>query len=272
MRAFFWAALFTAVLGTNASAQLAAIGPIAITNKVNGVPITVSATSWITVNSADNERTVDTRIFVDLIDLQRKFPDVVDSFKLSTANCAKRDADNRSPVVSLKSGSLLPVDDQLIMSVRGNVDLWSCKASPAKSEYVWKKKKIGFIKIKLPVLHTKKAAMKKTMDGTQPFRGNLPIQLIQKGSANVGLKIVESEIKLEGQDAIVTNANLNQAKVDINQKVFAAIQSAINFVKLKAMLPKELQKSTVVSTRFRSQGGHAIAEINLAATSAPNTQ
>ncbi|HMA58621.1 MAG TPA: hypothetical protein VKP52_18190, partial [Pseudolabrys sp.] len=100
---------------------------------------------------------------------------------------------------------------------------------------------------------------------------NLPIQLIQKGSANVALKIVESEIKLEGQDAIVTNANLNQAKVDINQKVFAAIQSAINFVKLKAMLPKELQKSTVVSTRFRSQGGHAIVEINLAATSAPNS-
>lgn len=54
--------------------------------------------------------------------------------------------------------------------------------------------------------------------------------MIQKGSANVALKIVESEIKLEGQDAIVTNANLNQAKVDINQKVFAAIQSAINFV------------------------------------------
>lgn len=121
--------------------------------------------------------------------------------------------------MSLKSGSLLPVDDQLIMSVRGNVDRWSCKASPAKSEYVWKKK-IGFIKIKLPVLHTKKAAMKKTMDGTQPFQGNLPIQLIQKGSANVALKIVESEIKLEGQDAIVTNANLNQAKVDINSESF----------------------------------------------------
>ena len=68
------------------------------------------------------------------------------------------------------------------------------------------------------------------------------------------------------------HANLNNAKLDINQKVYATLQSAINFVKLKAMLPKELQKSTVVSTRFRSQGGHAIAEINLAVTSAPNTQ
>jgi hypothetical protein len=29
---------------------------------------------------------------------------------------------------------------------------------------------------------------------------------------------------------------------------------------------------TVVSARFRSYGGHAIAEINLAAASAPHTQ
>jgi hypothetical protein len=137
---------------------------------------------------------------------------------------------------------------------------------------VWKKQKIGFLNIKLPVQHTLKAAMKKTKEGTQPFRGNLPIQLVQKDSANVALKISDPEIRLEGQDVVVTHANLDHAKVDINQKAYAAILSAINLVKLKAMLPKELQKSTVVSTRFRSQGGHAIAGINLAATSAPNTQ
>ena len=166
----------------------------------------------------------------------------------------------------------MPVDDQLIVSVRGYVDLWSCKARPAKSSIVWKNKKIGFLSIKLPVQHTVKAAMKKTKDGTQPFRSNLPIQLVQKGSANVALKVSDPEIRLEGQEVVITHASLDHAKVDINQKAYAAILSAINLVKLKAMLPKELQKSTVVSTRFRSQGGHAIAEINLAATSAPNTQ
>jgi hypothetical protein len=96
--------------------------------------------------------------------------------------------------------------------------------------------------------------------------------LVQKDSASIALKISDPEIKLEGQDVVVSNSNLDHAKLDINQKVHAALQSAINFVKLKAMLPKELQKSTVVSARFRSQGGHAIAEINLAATGAPNTQ
>jgi hypothetical protein len=271
MKVLFGAALLSAVLVSEAPAQLA-VGPITITNHVNGVPITVSATSWITISSADSERTVDARIFVDLVDLQRKFPAVINRSGVSAADCAKRDADSRSPAVSLTSGSLLPVNDQLIMSVRGQVDLWSCRARPAKSSVVWKKQKIGFLNIKLPERHTVKAAMKKTKDGTQPFRGNLPIQLVQKNSASIALKISDPEIKLEGQDAAVSHSNLDHAKLDINQKVYAAVERAINFGKLKAMLPKELQKSTVVSTRFRSHGGHAIAEINLAATSAPNTQ
>jgi hypothetical protein len=270
MRALIWAALLAAGIATEASAQVA-FGPIAITNNVNGIPITVSATSWITVNSSDSERPVDARIFADLIDLQRKFPKLLETLGLSTANCDKRHADGRNPVVSLKSGSLWPVDDQLMMSVQGHVDVWSCRARPAKSEVAWRRKKIGFIKLKLPVLHTVRSMTKKKMDGTQQFRGNLPIQLVKKDGANVALKVAQPEIKLEGQD-MITNANLDHAKLDINQKAYAALRSAINVAKLKTILPKEYQKLTVVSTRFRSYGGHAIAEINLVAAATPNTQ
>src|SRR5690242_5201098 len=126
MKGLIGAALLSASLATGASAQQA-VGPIAITNQVNGVPITVSATSWITISKGDNERTFDARIFVDLIDLQRKLPDILDKSGPATADCSKRDSDNRSASVSLKSGTLTPVDDQLIVSVRGNVDVWSCK-------------------------------------------------------------------------------------------------------------------------------------------------
>jgi hypothetical protein len=269
MRVLYWTALSAVVLVSQASAQLPT-GSLAITNLVNGVPITVSATSWIN-NSLEKDGTTDARIFIDLIDLQRKFPAVIDRLGISAADCAKRDSDSLSPAVSLNSGSLLPVDDQLIISLRGQVDLWSCKARPAKSSIVWKRQKIGFLNIKLPVHQTVKASMKKTKDGTQSFRGNLPIQLVQKDRTGIALKISDPDIKLEGQDAVVTPASLDHAKTDINQKVHAALQNAINFVKLKTMLPKEFQKSTVISARFRSQGGHAIAEINLAAT-APNTQ
>lgn len=270
MRVFGWAAFFAVVLGSQALAQLP-IGSLAITNHVNGVAITVSATSWINANPIESERSPDARIFIDLIDLQRKFPAVIDRSGITAADCAKRDSDSLSPAVSLKSGSLLAVDDQLIISLRGQVDLWSCKPRPAKSSIIWKKQKIGFLNIKLPTRQIVKAGMTKTKDGTQSFRGNLPIQLVQKDRTGIALKLSDPEIRLEGEDVLVTRASLDHAKTDINQKMYAALQRAINFVKLRTMLPKELQKSTVVSARFRSQGGHAIAEINLAAT-APNTQ
>jgi len=272
MRSLLLAALLVAGLVSEATAQLA-VGPMEITNKVNGIPITVSATSWTTVSSAGNERTVDARIFVDLIDLQKKFANVLETFKPPADNCAKRGVDNQSSVVSLNSGSIWPINDHLVMSIRGHVDVWSCVARSSKSEIAWKRKKIGFIKLKVPVLRTVKN-MIKNKNGTRPFRGSLPIQLVKTDNANIGFKIIEAEIKLEGENVVITNANLNQAKIDINQKAFSALQSAIDPAKLKAVLPNEFQKlnMTVVSTRFRSYGGHAIAEINLAAASPLNIQ
>jgi hypothetical protein len=136
---------------------------------------------------------------------------------------------------------------------------------------VLKNKKLLFLKWKVPVTHVVRT-VKERNDGAQAFRGSMPIQLVKKDGASVALKVVEPNIKLEGQEALMTNANL--AKTHINQKVYAALQSAIDPAKLKAALPKDLQKMnmTVVSARFRSYGGHAIAEINLAAASAPYTQ
>lgn len=272
MKTLFLAALLVAGLLSAANAQLAT-GPMAITNKVNGIPVTVSATSWTTVSSAGSERTVDARIFVDLVDLQRKIANVIEAFKLPGNSCANRGADHQSPVVSLKTGSLWPVDDQLVMSVRGHVDVWSCVSKRSRSELAWKKKKIGFLKLQTPTVRTVKN-IKKSKDGTQSFRGSLPVQLVKKDGASVGLKVLDPDIKLEGDDAVVSNANLNLAKLDINRKVHSALQSAIEPAKLKAVLPKEFQNlnMTVVSTRFRNYGGHAIAEINLVAANTVNTQ
>ena len=69
-------ALLVAGLTTAATAQQTA-GPVAITNTVNGIPVTVSATSWVTTNPVGSELRVHARIFADLIDLQKKFASVV---------------------------------------------------------------------------------------------------------------------------------------------------------------------------------------------------
>jgi hypothetical protein len=267
MRALL-SALLVVGLATGATAQQTA-GPIAITNTVNGIPVTVSATSWVTTNPVGNELRVHARIFADLIDLQKKFASVVGAFKLPPNKCGNRGQGNQNPVVSFKGGSLWPVDDRLVMSIRGDVDLWSCVAGPQKSAIEWKKKKILFMKVNLPERHTWRP-MKERKDGAQSFSGNMPIQLVKKDDASVSLKIAESDIKLNGEES-ATNSSLAK---HINQRAYNALQSAIDPSKLKMALPKELQKlnMTVVSTRFRSYGGHAIAEINLAAAGAPYTQ
>lgn len=265
MRAFLLGTFLLAGLVSHATAQVV-VGPIAIKNNVNGVPITISATSWTTVNSVDNEFTVTARIFADLIDLQKKVSSVVATFKLPVDSCANRSVGSPNPVVALRSSSLWPRDDQLVMFIRGNVDLWSCIAGPSKSEIQWQKRKVVFMKMKVPVIRTW-TNVKKSKDSTQPLDVSLPIHLVKKDNATVGLEIAKPDVKLEGQHPLATNAIQKVANVDINKEVYNSLQSAIDPTKLKAVLPKELQKldMTVVSARFRDYGGHAIAEINLAA-------
>ena len=262
MRALLLGTLLAIGLIPGATAQLA-VGPVPIMSSINGIPITVSVTSWITVNSVGDETTVDARIFADLIDLQKKFSDVVDSFKRSARNC-NRSADGQNPVVSFKSGSLWPRNDQLIMFVRGDIDIWSCSVGPPQSAIRWEKTKVSFLTLKLPVRRTWRN-VKRNMDGTQPFHGTLLVSLAEKDGANVALRNTEPNLRLDGEPTFATNANLSLAKTDMNDKVSKTLRSAIDLTKLKDVLPKELQKfnMTISSARFRDRGGHAIAEINL---------
>jgi hypothetical protein len=262
MRALLLGTLLVIGLMSRATAQLA-VGPVSIVSSINGIPITVSVTSWITVNSVGDETTVDARIFADLVDLQKKFSDVVDSFKRSARNC-NRSADGQNPVVSFKSGSLWPRNDQLIMFVRGDIDIWSCSVGPPQSAIRWEKTKVSFLTLKLPVRRTWRN-VKRNMDGTQPFHGTLLVSLAEKDGANVALRNTEPNLRLDGEPTFATNANLSLAKTDMNEKVSKTLRSAIDLTKLKDVLPKELQKfnMTISSARFRDRGGHAIAEINL---------
>lgn len=269
MRALLLGTLLVVVLMSRATAQLG-IGPIPITSSINGIPVTVSVTSWISVSSVGDEIAVDARLFADLIDVQKKFSDIVDSFKRNAGDC-NRSADGQNPVVSFRSGSLWPSSDQLIIFVRGDIDIWSCIVGRPQSAVRWEPKKIAFLTLKLPVQRTWRN-VRKNMDGSEPFHGMLPVALAEKDDANVALRLAKPTIRFEGEPTL-TNTNLNLAMTDMNQKLSKALQSAIDVAKLKGTLPKELQKlnMTIVSARFRDRGGHAIAEINLAAKTSGNT-
>jgi hypothetical protein len=265
MRAVLLPALLLAGLVSNAAAQQV-FGPVAIKNNVNGVPISVSATSSHTVRTDGNMIVVNARILADLIDLQRKFSSVVSAFAPPADRCAKRPGNNQNPIAVLESGSLWPRDDQLIMSLRGYIDVWSCISGPKKSALRWKKKKIAFLKMKVPVIKTWRKVTKKR-DGVQSFHGSLHVYLVENHNAAVAVKPAKPDIKLEGDESVVTDENLRVAEAKIRQKAYDALQLAIDPAKLKQALPEQLQKlnMTVVSTRFRDLGGHAIAEINLGA-------
>jgi hypothetical protein len=270
MRALSLGTLLVVVLMSRATAQLA-VGPMPITSSINGIPVTLSVTSWISVNSVGDEITVDARLFADLIDLQKKFSDIVASFKRSAGDC-NRSADGQNPVVSFKSGSLWPRSDQFLIFVRGDIDIWSCTAGRPQSAVRWEKKKIAFLTLNLPVRRTWRN-VRKNINGYESFHGMLPVALAEKDDANFALTVTKPAIKFEGEPTFLTNTNLNLAITDMNQKLSKALQSAIDVAKLKGALPKELQKlnMTIVSARFRDRGGHAIVEINLAAKTSGNT-
>ena len=151
---------------SRATAQLA-VGPMPITSSINGIPVTLSVTSWISVNSVGDEITVDARLFADLIDLQKKFSDIVASFKRSAGDC-NRSADGQNPVVSFKSGSLWPRSDQFLIFVRGDIDIWSCTAGRPQSAVRWEKKKIAFLTLNLPVRRTWRN-VRKNINGYESF-------------------------------------------------------------------------------------------------------
>ena len=261
MRTLLLAGFLLAGLASQAAAQLA-VGPVAINNTIHGVPVTVSATSYTTVKPVDNEIVVTARIFADLVDLQKKFASIISKFKFPGETCANKGAEP-NPVVSLKSSSLWPRSDQLVMFLRGHVDMWSCVAGPPKIETRYQQKKIAFIKYKVAVQHTVKE-VKKSKNATQPFDATLPAILMKTNDGKVALEVTKPYLKLEGAPDTV----LKRANADLNKNALNALQSAIDPEKLKTVLPKELQKlnMSVQSARFRDYGGHAIAEINLAAT------
>jgi len=266
MRALaFGISLLVGLLSRAAAQELGK--PVDITNDVYGVPVTISATAWVNIRPAGDGLMVEARILADLVDVQRQFGNVVHALALSKDGCAKRHGDNQSPIVSLKSGSLWPRDDQLVMFMTGRIDVWSCTMGSHQAAIRWRKTKLAFIDLKVPTIHTWRSVTKRK-DGTQPFHGSIPVYLSETNAAVPALQLAEPDITPDGEDIVLKSGTLQLAKAEIAGRAHDALQRAIDPAKLKEALPLEIRKLNlaVVSSRFRSLGGHAIAELNLAAT------
>ena len=131
MRTLLLAGFLLAGLASQAAARLC--GPVAINNTVNGVPVTVSATSYTTVKPVDNDIVVTAQIFADLVDLQKK------SRALSASSSRATPVRTKAPSQILSCRSRAARCGRAATSghvLRGHIDMWSCVAGPRRPRRV----------------------------------------------------------------------------------------------------------------------------------------
>ncbi|MBY0561974.1 hypothetical protein [Hyphomicrobium sp.] len=265
----FAAALYLAVV-PNANAQSndeVAIGPVEYTQDVNGVPVTISATSFVKLVTTDSKLSLHVRVLGDLIDLQKKIGAIVDTFNLPSNNCGSYSPNN--PVVSIPRKELKPTADGAVFSIGGSVTMWQCVQNPVpNSKLDWEIRNVGFgIKTKVPVVRTWPGNPIKTILVTQPFDADLPVYLVKNNEHAVGVQFSKPDIELKGNLAFITKGVLKIAGININDKAYDALQKAIDPQKLSLAIPEEVMKYNPIieSARLFDSGGHLTAEISMSA-------
>ena len=244
------------------------IGPIAYTQDVNGVPVTITAFSFIDVSTGSNQIIIKARVLADLFDLQQKIGAIVDTFSLPKDNCRSYSANN--PVVSIPRKELVFRNGAAIFSLGGTVTDWDCRENPIPNSKLDWVEKWG---VKVPSLVTWPGSPIKNIVVTQPFDADLPVDLAKNNDYAVGIKFSDPNIQLKGQYAFITNGVLQLAGVDINQKAYDALQKAIDPEKLRLAIPEEISqyKPIVESAHFEDDAGHLTAAIAVSAAIPPAT-
>src|SRR5690348_11830089 len=71
------------------------VGPIPVTQPINGIAVTLPITSSLNVTTGQNSLQFDARIVADLSDLQAKSGPIIDTFPVPTDNCRSFSANNQ---------------------------------------------------------------------------------------------------------------------------------------------------------------------------------
>ncbi|ESZ10158.1 hypothetical protein [Mesorhizobium sp. L48C026A00] len=241
------------------------VGPVSISQDVNGISVAIVATSYFKVRTVDGRAEIKARAVGDLSDLQSKIGAIVDTFELPTQNCRSYSADN--PVVSISRKELLFRDGTLMFSIGGNVTMWDCRENPIPNSKVeWEIKDVGFgIKTKVPVVVTWPGDPIKSKLVSQSFDADLPLRIGKTDDYSVELVLGRPDIELKGQFAFITEGVLSIAGVDINAKAEDALRKAIDQRILRASVPDEFLQygPTIESARFFDDAGHLKVEIGM---------
>lgn len=240
------------------------VGPVSYTTPVMGVPVTAQARSYLSINTSGSGINVGLDATVNLADLQRQFPAIIETIPLPRENCKSFSPNN--PVVSLRGQGLEYSSGQAIFKVAGSVTMWECLENPIPEVY-WDPtgcSAFGIGKFGCP--KTRRGSPIKTKLITQPFEASLPVSVAPTSATTVGVTIGAPSIELKGQYAFISKGILNIAGVNINDYAKQAIDKAINPSSLQLGVPEDYTKlnPTITAARFVETEG--ALGLNLAMT------
>jgi hypothetical protein len=246
-----------------------AIGPVAVQQDIQGVPVDLRATSFVTVKTEPSSFLFGLRLVADLGDLQQKIGPIVDTAPLPGDNCNHFGLDN---VVARIWGKQLSVSGASgVLKLNGDVDVWTCAKNPIPCSRVDWVVKDGLFGTKFSVPEAKIYECNspvKTRNVNQPFEATLPFSLVVLNGQSVALKLGQPSVNLGGQLGGVTGGLLRIAGVDINAKAKAALDQAIGPELLQESIPPEYLKLNpqIVAAQFLDNGGRMAATIELKAS------
>lgn len=225
------------------------IGPVTYSNQVQGIPLSAQARSYLSINTTASAINVRLNATINLADLQRQFPAIIESIPLPRENCKSFSANN--PVVSLSGKSLEYNNNRAVLRLAGNVIMWACAENPVPEIY-WDSTGCSLFGKKFGCPRPRKGSPIKTKLGSQSFEISLPLSVAPTSATTVGATIGMPDITLKGQYAFITKGILTIAGVNINDYAKQAIDKAISPTALQLGIPEEYMKlnPTITTARF----------------------
>jgi hypothetical protein len=234
------------------------IGPITTTVPVQGVPVNLVSSTFLTLHTTNTGLILKARVTTDLHDLQNKIGAIIDTISLPRDNCASYKPAN--PVVTIWGKELKASEHGATLWLHGKVEIWSCVQNPIPQTKV----EIHGLSV---TVRTWPGNPFKNLSATQPFDISEPFNVTKVNDSTVALTLGDPNVQLGGQFVFIANGILRIAGVDINEKAKDALRGAVDPNKLQFSVPPEYLalNPKVEDVGLSTNGANLIAVLNLSA-------
>lgn len=214
------------------------IGPQAFQQAVFSVPLNLRASAFLVATPGDDRLRIDARVVADLADLQNNVGRIVDTIPLPKNNCDNQGGDNLFARIWGKRIAISGNTATLVLN--GDVEWWFL---------------CGLFKQRIQ----------------QPFDTSLPFHLETVGPHAIAVRTGSPDIVLGGSLGGVSGRFLQILGVDVNDRVKAALDDAIDPKLLQVGLPEYLLWLNPVITKadLVSNNGTLAASVEMNAVLDP---